>query len=133
MMKKWISTVLVTALCAALCICLIGCSADSEGATGGVSVDSVSGDWEVVGIKDGEETLTGTTLDMVGQGTTFGLKGDGSCYADTDGNVVNGTWKLNGSKITFDFDGTELSGEVTPDNMTLGGLTLEPLQQSPQG
>ena len=132
-MKKWISTVLVAALCAALSICLIGCSADSEGATDGVTTDSVAGDWEVVAIEAGDETLTGTTLDMIGQGTTFGFKTDGSCYADTDGNVVDGTWKLSGSKITMTFGDDELTGDVTPDNITVGGMTLEPLQQSPQG
>ena len=136
MKKRW-TTALVAVLCVALSACLCACSSsDSEAssAAGEVTSADVVGDWEVVAIEDGSEILTGDTLAMIGQGTTFGFDDDGSCFADTAGNVVNGTWKVSGDKITMDFDGQELTGTVKAGNIEVdGGMTLEPLEQGYQG
>lgn len=133
-MKKSLTTVLVAVLCIALSVSLSACSATGSESTSASGTVEVAGDWEVVAIKDGAETLTGDTLAMIGQGTTFGFKDDGSCFADTDGNVVNGTWKTSGDKITMTFDGEKLEGTVKPGNIEIdGGMTLEPLEEGYQG
>ncbi|MBD5559039.1 MAG: hypothetical protein HDQ87_01570 [Clostridia bacterium] len=133
-MKKSLTAVLVAVLCAALSLGLCACSAEEPGeagSSGTVTEASVEGEWVVVGLEDGDETLTGDTLTWIGQDTTFGFESGGDCFADTNGNVVNGTWKLSGDKITMTFDGQDLTGTVTPDTITIeGGLTLQPREQT---
>lgn len=136
-MKKSLTTALIAVLCVALCACLSACSSgtsESSSVASELTTADVTGEWEVVAIEDGDETLTGDTLTWLGQDTTFGFESDGSCFADTNGNVVDGTWKLSGDKLTMTFDGTDLTGTVTPGTITVeGGMTLEPLQQGYQG
>lgn len=138
-MKKGLTTALIAALCVALSVCLSACASEPEAsveasAANELTTADVSGEWEVVAIEDGFETLTGDTLSWLGQDTTFGFESDGSCFADTNGNVVDGKWELSGDKLTMTFDDQELKATVTPGTITVeGGMTLEPLQQGYQG
>lgn len=111
-MKKRISTVLVLALCAILCVALVGCAA-----SGGASAE---GKWTLSSVTDPDgNEMTGEEIATVMGDTYYDLQSGGKLVVGAAGQEVEGTWKQDGSNVTLESNGQSFTATVDGNTMTL--------------